>query len=82
MIKPKALTLLTRQSSQDGELCRLLSAAVVNRHFCSLLLSNPAAAASEGYGGEYFQLNHTDMAKLQAIHADTLKEFAIQLAAI
>jgi len=82
MIKPKALTLLTRQSSQDGELCRLLSAAVVNRQFCSLLLSNPVAAASEGYGDEYFQLNHTDMAKLQAIHADTLKEFAIQLAAI
>lgn len=61
------------------EISRILSAAVVNRHFRNQLLSNPVQAVSGGFWGEKFELGDEDKNQLGAIQADTLAEFASQL---
>lgn len=61
------------------ELNRLLTAAVVNRRFCRLLLTNPLRALTLGYRGEAFQLNPTEMQRVSAIRATSLRDFALQL---
>lgn len=61
------------------ELNRLLTAAVVNRRFCRLLLTNPLRALALGYRGEAFQLNPTEMQRVSAIRATSLRDFALQL---
>ena len=40
--------------SVNSEISRIVSAAVVNKHFCSTLLTNPSSAISQGYCGEPF----------------------------
>lgn len=65
-----------------NELSRVISAAVVNRQFCALLLKNPTAALSTGYSGENFSLAQEERAKLGTIRASSLAEFAAQVAAI
>jgi hypothetical protein len=40
----------------NGEMSRLVTAAVVNKKFCDLLLTSPAAALAAGYNGESFYL--------------------------
>jgi hypothetical protein len=62
-----------------GELSRLISAAVVNQEFRSLLLSNPARALSTGYNGERFQLASQEEQLILSIQASTLVEFAKQI---
>jgi hypothetical protein len=71
-----------RSSMKKPEFSRLLSAAVINGHFCSMLLCDPASAAKRGYEGERFTFDRKEMEKLCAIHANSLKEFAAELAAI
>lgn len=61
------------------ELNRLLTAAVVNRRFCRLLLTNPLRALTLGYRGEAFALNPTEIQCISAIRATSLREFALQL---
>ena len=61
------------------ELNRLLTAAVVNRRFCRLLLTNPLRALTLGYRGEAFQLNPTELQRVSAIRATSLRDFALQL---
>lgn len=68
--------------SNGGELNRLLTAAVVNRGFCNLLLTNPASALAAGYNGESFRLAAEDQARILAIQAKSLADFAMQLAGI
>jgi hypothetical protein len=63
-----------------GELSRLISAAVVNQEFRSLLLSNPARALAAGYYGERFKLASHEEQLVLSIQAATLAEFAKQLA--
>jgi len=58
---------------------RLLSAAVVNRQFRDLLLSDPQAALKNGYQGESFSLNHDERNLVVSIRANTLAEFAGQI---
>lgn len=65
---------------EHGELSRLISAAVVNQEFCSLLLSNPARALAAGYYGERFHLASQEEQLVLSIQAATLAEFAKQLA--
>jgi hypothetical protein len=61
------------------ELSRLLTAAVVNRDFCNLLLANPAMALKTGYHGEPFDLAADEQELIFSIRATTLADFAKQL---
>jgi len=62
------------------EVSRLLTAAVINRGFRSMLLNDPAKAIAGGYHGEQFQMGSAEAYQVTSIHASTLAEFAIQLA--
>jgi hypothetical protein len=59
----------------------MLTAAVVNRRFCQLLLSDPQAALHSGYNGESFHLNDNERAAVLSVHAADLRDFAAQLSA-
>jgi hypothetical protein len=65
--------------SQDKELSRLLTAAVVNQNFRNLLLTNPPSALSNGYNGEMFEFTPDAQALIFSIRASSLEEFAAQL---
>ena len=60
-------------------LSRLLTAAVVNREFCNLLLSDPAIAVATGYNGEPFDLAADVQEMIFSIRATSLADFAEQL---
>ncbi len=64
---------------RSGELNRILTAAVINREFCELLLSNPARALSSGYHGKAFSLDIDDRDFILSIEAKSLSEFAEHL---
>lgn len=61
------------------EVSRLLTAAVVNKRFCKLLLSNPASALASGYNGESFSLEREKKDFIVSIQAKSLADFAKQL---
>ena len=72
------------QSSKNGkpsdpDINRLLTAAVINQSFRSLLLSNPAQAIAGGYCGERFNIGSKTANQVKAIHAASLADFASQL---
>lgn len=69
----------TTPASSFGELSRLLTAAVVNRNFCNMLLTNPANALDAGYNGESFRLAKEEKALILSINAKSLTEFAMKL---
>jgi hypothetical protein len=58
---------------------KLLAAAVVNKKFCDLLLTDPKAALRNGYNGESFQLREEDQRLVLSIQADSLADFAAHL---
>lgn len=60
-------------------LSRLIAAAVVNRTFCHLLLTDPAQALRSGYSGQTFDLSHAERALVLSIRANNLTDFARQL---
>jgi hypothetical protein len=67
-------------TSPNGELSRLMAAAVVDRKFRDLLLANPAAAIETGQGEEPFQLTPDEKALILPIqHAQSLADFASEL---
>jgi len=59
-----------------NDLNRLMAAAVIDRDFCKLLLTNPVHAIGQGYYGEHFQLPAETQSELGAIHTASLSEFA------
>lgn len=61
------------------EYSRILTAAVINLQFRQLLLSNPAKAIENGYGGETFYLAREEKKRVAAIRATSLADFATQL---
>jgi hypothetical protein len=63
-----------------ADLNRLMAAAVIDREFCTLLLSNPIRAIGQGYYGENFHLSTETQAQLSEIRASSLPEFARQVA--
>lgn len=79
-------TNLTNRSMQNHgfkqELSRVISAAVINRQFCAMLLNDPVKALSAGYSGENFSLAQEDRVRLGSIRANNLAEFAAQVAAL
>jgi len=80
MIKPNS-SYSTQKPFRNQELSRILSAAVVNNHFRTLLLNDPASAIAGGYCGECFSLGSCEQKKLGAIRASNLADFARQLSA-
>jgi hypothetical protein len=65
--------------NRGSEISRLLTAAVVNQGFCTLLLTNPARALASGYKGEAFRLGAEEQALILSIRAKSLDDFARQL---
>jgi len=66
-------------STPHSEYSRILSAAVINAGFRSMLLSNPVNAVGSGYRGEHFKLGNEEKNHLAAIQAQSLSDFATQL---
>jgi hypothetical protein len=72
---------ISSRTHERGGISRLLTAAVVNRGFRSLLLTNPEGALARGYQGEYFRLDSEQRKMILSIRADTLADFASQITA-
>lgn len=73
-------TCMIRNSSvNQTELSRLLTAAVINQRFRTLLLTNPANALDYGFHGEPFRLEKVEKDRILAIRAGSLADFARQL---
>jgi hypothetical protein len=62
----------------DGgvEMSRLINAALVDKEFCDLLLTDPTTALSQGFNGEFFDLSAIEWRFMQTIHAESLTDFA------
>jgi hypothetical protein len=60
-------------------LSKLFEAAVVNRQFCQLLLSQPEAALRQGYMGNTFDLTLEEQALIISIQANSLPDLARQV---
>jgi hypothetical protein len=73
------IMMATKTHIPSNDINRLFAAAVIDREFCQLLLTNPTGAIVQGYYGEKFQLPPETTAQLQSIHAVSLSEFARQL---
>lgn len=67
--------------THSSDLNRVLTAAVVNRRFCNLLLSDPQAALRGGYNGETFQLSEHERNAVLTAGASSLRELAAKLVA-
>ncbi len=61
------------------EISRIMTAAVVNRHFRQDLLTNPRQAIENGYGDETFALEEEQTQHLEKIQAHSLEDFATQV---
>jgi hypothetical protein len=66
-------------SPYNGGLSRLVTAAVINRKFRDLLLTNPTTALASGYSGESFDLTPEERNLVLSIRASSLTDFAVQL---
>jgi len=61
---------------------KLFEAAVVNRQFCQLLLSQPEAALRQGYLGNSFELTREEQALIISIRANALPDLAKQVTTV
>jgi hypothetical protein len=67
--------------SPNGELSRLISAAVVDRKFRELLLENPTVALESNYGREGFCLSSEEKDLVLSVQQPaSLADFAMQIA--
>ena len=80
MLKTIPTTCANSLSQAKPEVSRLLTAAVINTGFRSMLLADPAKAIASGYQGERFQLGSHETMQVTSIHASSLADFAAQLA--
>jgi hypothetical protein len=60
-------------------LSKLFEAAVVNRQFCKLLLSQPETALRQGYLGNPFDLTTEEQVLIISIQAHSLPDLAQQV---
>ncbi|MFA5419484.1 MAG: hypothetical protein WC341_13615 [Bacteroidales bacterium] len=67
------------KQTKSTELSRILSAAVISEPFCQLLLNSPTHAIESGFHDEYFNVNAQELAKIEAIHASNLVDFATKI---
>jgi len=63
-------------------LSKLFEAAVVNRQFCQLLLSQPETALRQGYLGNSFDLTLEEQALIISIQANSLPDLAHQVTTV
>ena len=82
MLKQFPTKSVNRNQVASSEYSRILSAAVINSKFRTMLLSDPLKAVSCGYSGEQFSLDRDGKNRLATIHASSLAEFAAQLSQI
>lgn len=66
-------------NTPNREVSKLLTAAVVSKAFCQLLLTNPAQALEDGYNGMRFALTTQEKELLLSIRAQSLSELASQI---
>jgi hypothetical protein len=67
-------------SSPNGNMSRLMAAAVVDRQFRELLVADPHMAIESGYGDESFQLTPEEMDLISSVdQATSLADFAMQV---
>lgn len=64
---------------KHSEISRILNAAVINEPFCQMLLDSPEHAIEAGFHEEYFNVDAQEMARLEAIHASNLVDFATEV---
>ena len=65
--------------SPSSAISRLLAAAVINKGFRNLLLTDPLQALAQGYQGEMFPLKLNERKLVLSIQADNLSDFARQI---
>jgi hypothetical protein len=82
MIKQNSSAICPHKPPLNLELSRILTAAVVNSRFRSLLLNDPISAVEIGYSDESFSIGADEKEKLGAIHVSSLSDFAARLSAI
>ena len=82
MLRYKSQTPNKANHSDNSEINRIISAAVVNKRFRNTLLSNPSTAISQGYCGESFRLSIEQKQHISTIKEHSLEGFAAQLAQI
>jgi len=63
----------------SGAVSRLLAAAVINKGFRDLLLTDPPQALAQGYQGEIFPLDSNEKNLVLSIQAENLSDFALQI---
>lgn len=69
----------TIQKADAEGVNRLISAAVVDRHFCRMLLADPVSAIAAGYNGEKFIFSEQSSAVIGSIRVESLVDFAAQI---
>lgn len=78
--EPTLSLTLPEQSNDRLELSRLMAAAVLNPKFCTLLLTDPAAAIDNGFQGEEFSFSAGERDLILSIRSNSLADLADQLA--
>jgi hypothetical protein len=66
-------------SNNNLGLSQLFAAAVVNQHFCTLLLRDPRSALNQGYLGDKFNLTREEQTLILSIQARSLADLATQV---
>jgi len=70
---------LVPKPGNSSELSRVFAAAVINSHFCDMLLNHPEQALQSGYFGEPFSLSREEHDLIVSIHARSLSDLAAQV---
>jgi hypothetical protein len=69
----------TPQASMKAEFGRLIHAAIINKNFRQLLLTNPVNTIDRGYFGESFHFPGEVKEKMRHIRAENLEEFSSRI---
>ena len=80
MIQSIPFSTQSQNAKNTNNFSRILSAAVISQSFRRKLLSDPARAVNSGYNQEKFHLTREELARISAIRAGSLAEFALHLA--
>lgn len=70
---------LASKPNNSSELSRVFAAAVINSHFCNMLLNQPQQALQSGYFGESFLLSKEEQDLIVSIRAKSLSDLATQV---
>jgi len=70
---------VTPAANISAAMSRVFAAAVVNRQFCDMLLSDPHQALQKGYLGETFSLSKEEQDLIVSIRANSLSDLAKQV---